>query len=189
MNEEIQQQQQAETAARIKAQQVSETALTKTETKLEKIKNVSANKTVLAARDGSGRFQKRALALANDTAKRILKVAYEPDETGKTMVEQVAASQLVVARDNKDPRNLGQIGSFLETLDKVTGQELIRQKIAKETDDRNVVRKIEISINLAGEVIDYEAQLAAQRQKDKLGPSWAHAELVEQNPPQGKDQC
>ena len=63
MKEEIQQQQQIESADQAKAQQMSETALTKTEPTLEKIKNVNANKMVLAAREANGQFTRRGLPL------------------------------------------------------------------------------------------------------------------------------
>lgn len=187
-------QQQVETIDRAKAEQMSETALVKTEPTLEKIKNVSADKMVLAAREANGRFSKRGLALANDTAKRIAKVAYTPDETGKTMVEQVAASQLIVARDNKDPRNLNAVAGLIETLDEITGQKLVRQRMAKDTENKNPVVKVEINVQLANPtVIDYEKQQREAAERAKRGPSEqfliANAEVVEQNPPTGLDKC
>jgi hypothetical protein len=173
-------------------QQVYETALTQTEPTLEKIKNVNANKMVIAAREANGRFGNRGLALANDTAKRIAKVAYTPDETGRTMVEQVAASQLIVARDNKDPRNLNAVAGLIETLDEITGQKLVRQKMARETENKNPVAKVEITIKLADpNVIDWDAKVKADTERSRKGPSdqflIANAEVVQQNPPSGLD--
>jgi hypothetical protein len=189
-NEERSEQRQAEITDQAKAQQVSETALTKTEPTLEKIKNANANKMVLAAREANGRFGNRGLALANDTAKRIAKVAYTPDETGKTMVEQVAASQLIVARDNKDPRNLNAVAGLIETLDEITGQKLQRQKMAKETEIKPPI-KVEISIHLDKPVIDYEAEVRASAERARKGPSEtfliANAEVIQQNLPKNED--
>lgn len=184
--------QQVEATDRAKAEQMSETALVKTEPTLEKIKNVSADKMVLAAREANGRFSKRGLALANDTAKRIAKVAYTPDETGRTMVEQVAASQLVVARDNTDPRNLNAVAGLIEVLDEITGQKLVRQKMAKDTETKPPIPKVEITIQLTNPtVIDYEKQQREAAERAKRGPSqqFLDAQIVEQNPPTGMDKC
>ena len=108
------------------------------------------------------------------------------------MVEQVAASQLIVARDNKDPRNLNAVAGFIETLDEITGQKLVRQRMAKDSEIKPPI-KVEISIHLDKPVIDYEAELAAKREKDKRGPSEqfliANAEVIQQNAPKGEDKC
>jgi hypothetical protein len=172
---------------RAKAVEMSQ-ALTKAEPKLEMVKNVAAGKMVTAARDASGKFGNRALAIANDNAKRIAKAAYMPDETGFTMVEQVIASQLLVAWGNKDPRNLNAVAGFIETLDEVTGQKLVRQKMSKEPDVKPPM-KVEINVNINdSRVIDWDAKVKAEAERARKGPTFADGTVTQQNPPEGRDQ-
>jgi hypothetical protein len=167
------------------AQQMSE-ALVKqpASAQIKEVRDVAASKS-LVPRGKDGKFYKRADALTNETAKRIIKVAYTPDETGETMVEQVVGSQLIVARDNKDPRNLNAVSGLLETVDKFSGQELIRQRMAKETENFNVVPTIVFigRVDLMHpEPIDFEKQQREHAERMRKGPSFAEVTEVITNP-------
>jgi hypothetical protein len=150
--------------------------------RLEQIKNVAANKIVTAARDLNGKFQRKATLLASETAKRVTKVMYTPDENGETQLDRILKTQATVAEENSDPRNLGQVSSFLETVDEVSGQKMIRSKLAKDTDNANAIREIKITININKPVVSWDEKQREQAQREKHGPSFAHVESITTNP-------
>jgi hypothetical protein len=116
----------------------------RTEPRIEVVPNgVGGEKSV--ARAANGKFVKRATALAAENAKRVGKVMYTPDENGKTRLERILEAQAQVAEGNTDPRNLGQISSFIETADSISGQAMIRSKMSKEPDATNPIKVILIS--------------------------------------------
>lgn len=145
---------------------------------LEVVPNKTSGKDMTVARNNlNGQFAAKATALAMDTARRIRKVAFTPNaETGKTMVEEVAEAQLIVARDNPEPKNLGQVGSLIEVLDEISGQKMARQKMVKESGPTNPVMKVIITIPEG--VLSMEERPPAPTQ-----PSWINAETVYTNPP------
>lgn len=119
-------------------------ALTTTEPRIELTHDGHGNDRTVA-RAANGKFVKRATVLAADNAKRVAKVMYMPDESGKTRLERILESQAKLAEENADPRNLGQVSSFLETADEISGQRMIRSKLAKEPDAVSAVKIIVVS--------------------------------------------
>lgn len=145
--------------------------------KLETVKNVNAGKEMTVARF-NGKFVRKATVLAAETAKRITKVAYTPDASGQTQVEQVIAEQLHIAKGNTEPKNLGQVASFLEHLDEASGQKLIRSKMAKEPEQQHQVRVVLI--------VSPPGVLPMEKHVEVVKPSWVRdAKVISQDGPSG----
>ncbi len=162
----------------------AETALVKTETKLEMIPNTAAGKMVQAARGRTGKFLPKAEALTADTQKRLINAAYTSDPTtGTTLVERVIKKGLETAEKNESVHELGQITQLLEHVDVVSGQALVRQKLSKE-ETKTPITKVEMTITLNNgtEPIDWDKRVREQAKRNAEGPSWIKAESFETNP-------
>jgi hypothetical protein len=152
-------------------------ALTKPEPKIELTHDGRGNDR-LVARGAAGRFVKKSTALAVENAKRVAKVMYMPDESGKTRLERILESQAKVAEENADPRNLGQVSSFLETADEISGQKMIRSKLSKEPDPVNAVKIIVVS---TPQLMHQELKEADRKEPEP--PPFLRAEILSTNDP------
>jgi hypothetical protein len=120
------------------------TALVKAEPRLERTHDGRGRDRTIA-RGANGKFVKKSIALAADNAKRVSKVMFTPDEKGTTRLEKILESQAAIAESNTNARNLGQVASFLETADELSGAKLIRTRLAKDPEPQNAVKVILVS--------------------------------------------
>lgn len=175
-------------ADRAKAQQM---ALVKQDAlpALEVVKNRDGSDR-LAARQ-KGKFTKTANARVLATQKSIEKILHLPDDSGKTQLEKIITTQAKVAEENTDARNLGAVTKFIEITDEISGSKAAREALTREINTPIVPTVIIIPAMdlMHPEIIDEEKRQREAAQRNRKGPSFLDAELVQQNSPKGQDKC
>ena len=153
--------------------------------RLEKIKKSNAPGEREVARAANGKFVRHSTASAQQTAKKVQQFLAGTDpNTGKSrqdsLLEAAYEGALVAA---KEPKALGNAVKAVEMLDEISGHAKVReQQLADQSHIQQPFKVVYISLP---NIMSPEIHNMDEQQPAKEKPSFADAELIQQNGPSG----
>lgn len=153
------------------------------------VKNKNGTDRIVARQ--KGKFTSTANARVLAVQKSIERLMHTLDEEGQTQLERIISAQAKVCEENDSAKNLGGIAKFLEHVDEISGNKAAREALTKDINTPVIPTIIMVPMpNLMHpEVHDYDAQVRSSAERARKGPSFADAELVQQNLPRNEDRC